>query len=65
MNSPLLSACVAGAWPYAQVLRPSGYIELQILASGVIGACTPYLPKPSSPDGLARQARDVPDRTGT
>jgi PAS domain S-box-containing protein len=62
MNGPDLAARFRPLCPDAQVLFISGHAESAIVHQGVLEAGVAFLPKPFTPERLARRVREMLDR---
>ena len=62
MGGRLLADRLAVTRPQMRVLFMSGYIDDAVTRHGILETETAFLPKPFTPDGLARKVREVLDR---
>lgn len=61
MSGPELARRLARGRPEAKVLFVSGLTDTEAAPDGILGSHAPFLPKPFSPDALARKVREVLD----
>ena len=62
MNGKALAERFAVLWPGLKVLFVSGYTDETIARQGILDEGRAFLPKPFSPEALARKVREVLDR---
>lgn len=62
MNGSEVALAVTKLQPQTRVLYLSGYAPNAIIHQGVLNEDLDFLPKPFTPDGLARKVREVLDR---
>ena len=62
MNGKALAERLTVLWPGLKVLFVSGYTGETIARQGILGEGRAFLPKPFSPEALARKVREVLDR---
>ncbi len=61
MNGAELAHMLAARYPAMRVLYMSGYAEDRLIEQTGLAAGVPFMPKPFTPDSLARKVRDVLD----
>ncbi|MEW5961867.1 MAG: ATP-binding protein, partial [Chloroflexota bacterium] len=61
MTGPQLAGALAPLWPQMKVLYMSGYADNAIVQNRILDSGAAYLPKPFTPDDLARKVRAVLD----
>lgn len=64
MNGPAMAQQIRALRPAIKVLFTSGYTENVIVHHGVLAEGVDFLPKPYSPESLARRVREVLDAPG-
>jgi two-component system, cell cycle sensor histidine kinase and response regulator CckA len=59
MNGPSLASQLRAGRSHLRTLYMSGYTDNAMIDLGVLGADTPFIQKPFTPDSLARKVREV------